>query len=843
MKKVFLYSLRTRYTIGAIVLGVMVIASAFVAHQYGTNIRQQLVENLNIRNEIHEHVSATREAIWTYREALEAFLLDPEKMEFRYQVFDAIQEATLHIGHLSRQTMLFKNENADEINKLLITINSLKENATELIETRIDSEKQYPALGVFRENMFPSHKIFYSTISLAIDEVYDDDIQSEAYQLFLQARYMWTQMVSTYRMYLANRMGNIDKKVLPEQENEVEIYYDEIRILLDQLTRIDQAGNLGPQSSASLEDIKKAVNDWYIGFKKTRRIHSTDEWRADSKILQTKIHPELEIIWNSLLKLENAIESSATNDVTTLSNVTKNQTQLIWIITLLGLLAISLGFLFLERLILRPIATVTQALKAKAMGAEGVDLPAVTSYETRDLVDAYTEMNKQVNARQVDLEYQALHDALTGLPNRTLLLDRLQQAIFNSRREHSQMSLLVMDLNGFKEVNDTVGHHVGDSLLIELGNRLLETIREVDTVARLGGDEFAILLPDAGELRARKVATKVRKALEQVFEVEGFRLYIGASIGIAIYPDHGDRAQTLIQRADVAMYVAKRSKTPHEVYDPQEDQHSVDKLELMSELRNALDTGALNLHYQPKVNISNNEIVGVEALLRWSHPKFGEVPPDEIVAIAEQTGLINPLTDWVVEEAIRQNKQWLNKNLPISVAVNLSVYNLQDLEFAEKIQNLLDKHGLSASYLNMEITESAVMANPKNAIEILTELDMMGVKLAIDDFGTGYSSLGYLKKLPVDELKIDKSFVMNMTTDDNDAIIVRSTIDLAHNLGLKVIAEGVESQEVWDLLEILRCDMAQGYFIEKAMSVSDLEEWVKNHKLYSVNSNVIRFVR
>lgn len=843
--KVF-HSLRGRYLSGTILLGVFVLLCAFLAHYYVTDTRHQSIDNLQTRNILLEHSRLARDAVWKSRESLEAFLLEPDNNTHKENVFASINEATIHADALAKQPWNLSMEHESIISQLKSNLIELETNATELIRTRVDSTKQYPALESARTHMLPNHRVFYTAASLAIDEISNEDksaVNDTAFNLFIQARHLWTQMISNFRMYLANRMGSFNLEILPIQEKDTMILHTELQTTLNQLAKMDEAGKIGFQGSVSLEELINSSEQWYIGFREIVRVHATDEWRADSKLIKENIHPLMENIWNLLLSIDIAIESSSNNDVTKLTAVSQGQTQLIWIITVLVLIVTASGFFFLEKFILKPIATVTQALKAKAIGIEGTNIPPSNLLETRDLIDAFSEMNKQVNARQVDLEYQALHDDLTGLPNRTLLLDRLQQAIFTARREHSHIALLIMDLDGFKEVNDTVGHQIGDSLLEEVGVRLLMTIREMDTVARLGGDEFAILLPDLNEKQATNVASKVRQTLEEVFIVDDLRLYISASIGIAAYPEHGARAQTLIQRADVAMYVAKRNKSGHAVYNPKEDQHSVGRLALMSDLRHALDINALQIHFQPKVSIPTNNVVGVEALLRWNHPKFGMIPPDEIIPLAEQTGLIRPLTIWVLNQAVKQSEKWLMSGTRLCIAVNLSVYNLQDLDFIEEVSNILETHKLPPEYISMEVTESAMMANPDNAVEILTRLDEMGVKIAIDDFGTGFSSLAYLKQLPVDELKIDKSFVIDMTNNDDDAVIVRSTIDLAHNLGLHVVAEGVENQDAWNLLEILGCDMAQGIYMGSPMATSELEKWLHDRTNKDATSNIIKFVR
>ena len=847
MKNRVFHSLRGRYLAGTILLGLFVLISAIIAYNYVTDTREQSIDNLDIRNKLLKHSRLARDAVWKSRESIEAFLLDPDNKLHKNDVFASLREAVSHTDILARQPWIFTIENKQTIDQLSSSLNELETHADELIHTRIDSTKQYPALAAARTYMLPNHRAFYTAISLALDEITSEDdsnqIKNTAFNLFIQSRHIWTQMISNFRMYLANRMGSFSPEILLQQELDTLTLYKELNLLLKQLSAIEQRGKLGFQGSVSLEELISAKDDWHKGLVEIMRIHSTDEWRADSQILKNQVHPLMQKSWELLQIIDVAIETSANNDVTKLSSVSKGQSQIIWIITFLVLVVTAFGFVFMERLILRPLALVTQALKAKAIGVEGTHIPPSTLHETSDLIDAFSEMNKQVNARQVDLEYQALHDGLTGLPNRTLLLDRLQQAIFTARREHSHLTLLIMDLDGFKEVNDTVGHQVGDSLLKEVGVRLLITIREMDTVARLGGDEFAILLPDLSDHQATNVAAKIRHTLEEVFVVDDLRLYISASIGIAAYPEHGARAQTLIQRADVAMYVAKRNKSGHAIYNPKEDQHSVGRLALMSDLRHALDIQSLHLHYQPKVNIADNSVIGVEALLRWNHPKFGMIPPDEIIPLSEQTGLIKPLTLWVLDESAKQSKEWLSNDIKLCVAVNLSVYNLQDLDFIDEVKKTLEKYDLKPEYIRMEVTESTMMANPQNAVQVLTQLDEMGVKIAIDDFGTGFSSLAYLKQLPVDELKIDKSFVIDMTESEDDAVIVRSTIDLAHNLGLKVVAEGVESREAWNILEILGCDLAQGIYMGSPMTTSDLEIWLEDRTSQDKSSNVIKFVK
>ena len=425
------------------------------------------------------------------------------------------------------------------------------------------------------------------------------------------------------------------------------------------------------------------------------------------------------------------------------------------------------------------------------------------------------------------IKHQALSDALTGLPNRTLLHDRTDQAIRQADRELVPAALLLIDLDRFKEVNDTLGHHYGDQLLIQVGQRLRAALRQVDTVARLGGDEFAVLLPriESGD-GGVTVAKKLQAALEAPFLLEGLTLDVEASIGVALYPDHASDPEELLQRADIAMYTAKETHAGFVLFDPKQDQHSPKRLALLGELRRALEQHQLLLHYQPKVAAHTGTVLGVEALVRWQHPEHGLVPPAEFIPLAERTGLIVPLTHYVLDEALRQCHQWRDAGHELSVAVNVSARRLLDLQFPDEVGELLARHQVPAGLLVIELTESTIMADPVHALEILSRLNAMGVQLSIDDFGTGYSSMAYLKSLPVHELKVDRSFVSQMLGNSSDAVIVHSTIDLGRNLGLRVVAEGVENALTLQHLDLLGCHAVQGYHISRPVAPADLMTWL-----------------
>ena len=429
-------------------------------------------------------------------------------------------------------------------------------------------------------------------------------------------------------------------------------------------------------------------------------------------------------------------------------------------------------------------------------------------------------------AQKEALEYQSLHDPLTGLPNRSLFNDRLRQAIVVGHRERKSMVLLIMDMDRFKEVNDTLGHHFGDLLLQQVALRLAATLRQSDTVARLGGDEFAVLPAAGTDLNGgSRAAQKILQALEHPFVVDGRNIDVGASIGMAHWPEHGEEAETLMRHADVAMYAAKRSKRGYAVYAPQQDEHTAAHLALIGELRHAIGHDDLLLHYQPTVSLESGKATGVEALVRWRHPKHGVIPPSQFIPAAEETELVQPLARWVLNQGLCQLRTWVDMGIEIELAVNLSAWNLHDPDFPDMTADLLGTWGVEPGRLKLEITESSIME--QSSIDTVTRLSALGVGLSIDDFGTGYSSLAYLKRLPVNEIKIDKSFITAMMGDSASVSIVRSIIELGHNMGLKVVAEGVENQEPWDTLVTLGCDLAQGYYLCPPTAAADLTRWFR----------------
>jgi len=454
---------------------------------------------------------------------------------------------------------------------------------------------------------------------------------------------------------------------------------------------------------------------------------------------------------------------------------------------------------------------------------------------------AYMRDVSEKKAQLAALEHQVLHDVLTDLPNRVLLRDRLEQAILAAEQDRNSVGLMIFDLDDFKDVNDTLGHHFGDEVLRQVSTRVRPHLRSVDTLARLGGDEFGVLLPAITDMKdAMRTAQNVHASFVDPFDIEGQTFECGASIGVAIYPGNGRDALAMLRCAEVAMYAAKTTRNGFLPYSPEQETTSVSSLSLRVDLREAIEEDQLLLYYQPKIHLRSGLVTRVEALVRWKHPERGLMQPDQFIPLAERTALIKPLTDWVLDCALSQCRDWHDNGYPIHVAVNLPTQSLLEPFLPQRVSRTLEKWKLDPRVLKLEITESGIMADPPHVLAILHLLRTLGVRLSLDDFGTGYSSLIHMRNLPVDEIKIDKSFIMGMKHNESDAAIVRSIISLAHSLGHEVVAEGVDDEETFRMLSELGCDLAQGYYLTPPLPPDDLMKWLADSKWGEGPTEILR---
>ncbi|MFN3702420.1 putative bifunctional diguanylate cyclase/phosphodiesterase [Thermomonas sp.] len=479
------------------------------------------------------------------------------------------------------------------------------------------------------------------------------------------------------------------------------------------------------------------------------------------------------------------------------------------------------------RSVARPVARLAAATRRIESGDYAERLPVVGNDEFADLAGAFNRMQDGIAEREMQIRYQAQHDSLTGLPNRMYALAQLERLLGRHDRAGLSCAVLMIDLDRFKEINDTLGHAFGDSVLQLVAQRLRRAIRSGDLLARLGGDEFLVLIESTDEASASERAWAIVRSLEEPLVVaeRQAQVSIGASIGLALYPAHADTADALLRRADIAMYEAKQAHQRVAVYQAGRDESHLRQIRLIGDLGKARERGEFKIVYQPKVDLRKRQPAHAEALLRWRHPEFGPIPPDEFIPLAEQCGLIHDITRFVLDVGLAQVAAWRTDGLAIGLAVNLSPMDLLDAQLAQTVARLLRTHGVAPGELVLEITEGTVMRDVKAAMATMHALRDVGVRLSIDDFGTGHSSLAQLRSLPVDEIKIDKSFVMHLDQHPEDTVIVRSAIEIGHNMGLLVIAEGVEQQGSLDILRDLRCDMVQGYLFSRPLPAEDFRQW------------------
>jgi diguanylate cyclase (GGDEF)-like protein len=497
------------------------------------------------------------------------------------------------------------------------------------------------------------------------------------------------------------------------------------------------------------------------------------------------------------------------------------------LISLIAVIVSMVASVLIARGIVRPVHDLVATARRIAAGDYAALPPPSRNDEIGDLASAVRTMGADIASRESRIMDLAYRDPLTDLPNRVMFASRLEAALAATPSPGS-VAVILMDLDHFKYVNDTLGHEIGDLLLREVGARLRDAVKRPGcTVARLGGDEFAILLPGEWVAGAQRIAASLLRALEAPLMLDGHAVDVRASVGITASPEHGHESSTLMRQADIAMYAAKRNNRGIVVWDEKYSPHGHQRLSLMSDLRKALEGDELTLVYQPKVSLLRGQTYAAEALLRWHHPARGIVSPIDFIPFAEQTGYIRSITQWVLAQGISQCAAWRADGLQINVSINLSARDVMDNTLPDRVAALLQLHGCAAQWITLEITESAILDDPGHAVENLNRLSALGCKLSIDDYGTGYSSLAYLRRLPLNELKIDKSFVMGMVRDASDSVIVRSTIELAHNMGLVVVAEGVEDEATLERLRTLGCDIVQGFHLSRALDANLVQAWME----------------
>ena len=828
-------SLRKRYFSLTLLLGFTVMAIVMYFFLSTIATKDRVTSDRLVLQQQQSLIDTISENRFDVFRNLELFLLDPTIGYYDKIVYQKIDESIKLNDKLLSLIPASDPELIEASNSLKQLLENLESTISELFSSRLNVNKQFPGLALGTAGMTEPQQTVSNKFQILVEEIESGDLQPESDALtllLLKSHTLWEKQISQYRIYLANRFASFSSDFLRVQANSLEELHLRFMRNIDTLASLYTTED-SFEGESSIETIREMASQWYHVFLDIRKINESDKWRTDNMILEDSVLPLIDTLSNHLQTIDGILlEQKKIID----SQIEENNNTLFTIlvsIIVLFLLFITAILISLDRMVFHPIDLVSRALKSKAFNQKA---PLIKTGKTREisaLVEAFQEMDEKINQRQNELEHQALHDYLTALPNRFMLNQRLEFLLLTSERSQRGFSLFFMDLNNFKDVNDTLGHTIGDKLLLQVAHRLSSSVRKSDTVARLGGDEFAILLPEVNKKESERIATSLQESMNKPFIIEDKTIPVGMSIGIVQYPEDGTDATTLLQHADSAMYLAKRNRNTFAHYDKTVDFYSQNRLVLSQDLRKAIENDELMLFFQPQLQCKDEILYGAEALLRWNHREFGFIQPEKIIDLAEYNGIIHLLTGWVINQAIQTCANWHHQNYPINMSVNLSVQDLSNPQLHEQIHSYLQQHKLNARYLTLEITESGMMENPERSIDMLNKLKTMGIKLSVDDFGTGFSSLKYLKQLPVDELKIDKSFVLDMEKDENDKMIVQSTIQLGHNLGLEVVAEGVEHQGLLDMIQRFGCDRSQGYLFEKPMDKDDFLNYLKKHKSLS----------
>lgn len=827
-------SLRFQYIVSAVVVVSLFALASIMASFYFKSATEKNTDLLKLHDTTYFHADKLRNAIWKAEKSLYLMLSDSKEIN-ENEVKSRFNAVISDLKYFSEIEGFAKIRVSKYVNRLISVQEKINAEVFRLLELRKDVNWLHPILPFINNTLHKSNVEFETALNLALTEISNSGkgkYTNELYQLLNGLKGIWRLKRIEFRGALIRYAGLNTKN--KSQHEKIDDLYVLINEKLKGIEVIGKQKELGIVTQKALAIMNESSIQWHNEYHKILKTIKTKGWRSDVTFIRAKIEPLQIEIFDELDLLEKDLNIWSSKNTKYVEQAGQNINIDLWFLTSLATLFVIFIYFKFNKSLLIPLEKITESISIHSGDAENMVLPEQGSKEVNILIAAFNNMRKQVHHRQMVLEFQAMHDSLTGLPNRALLQDRLEQAINQADRNDSGMSLLLLDLDRFKDINDTLGHPVGDIVLRKISRRLEDCLRATDTVARLGGDEFAILTSYIDRSQIESFISRIIKDVERVITVEDQKLYVGLSVGVASYPKDGFDADTLIQHADIAMYSAKRENKNNEFYDPGKDYYSADNLTLLADLKAEFKnpTEKIQVYFQPQIDLKSEKITSVESLIRWNHPTQGFLPAEQIIRMAEQTGLITELTYWVLRESIKNFSQWDNQDITLSV--NLSVWNLQDPELIPFILGTLKAFNVQRENISFEITESAVMNDPVKAREVLTLLNDMGFDLAIDDYGTGFSSLAYLKLLPVKYLKIDKSFVVDMLDDEDDAIIVHSTIELSHNLGLSVIAEGVENQDTLQKLSALGCDYAQGYFIAKPMPSSEIQQWLENYKYQDI---------
>ena len=848
LSRLGLISLRQRYLAAMLIVSLLLTIIAYFGWQYVRTTNQEQLDQIQHRAEASDAIADVADQIHIIEINLLRYITLPSeankiRINRAYQLYDA---ATSKL--LDNKWVIGDKSLVDLIQAMVLDRRRLNTITDELLKVRSDEAKWFPAMTIMQDRMLQHNLQFMAALDFMINDI-NEDLRNpnklEIYKLLNDIRHSWDMMVSEFRLFVSNSFGvfaNDPALGMQTRRSNIEIYSKRLDTLLNRLQQKDHVSQLDVLNRRSVTEMRQAFMSWKQAYTEVTNSFQQDVWRNDLLMLHKQVEPLLDKIQQRASSLQLELGVASAKDITHLTGVAKNLSDsVVYIAIGLSLIGL-LGYIFFHRVILLPIATVARALKSEALSekSEHGNLHLSEAKEIRDLTNAFDEMREQIYKRQSHLDYLAHHDALTALPNRTLLRDRLGQAIARARRDNKMVGLMFLDLDRFKQINDTLGHDVGDHLLRFVATRLAGCIRATDTVARLGGDEFGIVVENIGHAdQIAVMAGKILNSFTAPFLIKHHELHTTTSIGIALGPNDDNDVESLIKDADLAMYHAKeQGRNNFKFYSVEMAAQVEHHMVLETQLRQAMDNHEFILHYQPIVSLQTGQIIYTEALLRWQHPQRGLLSPMDFLPVLEDSGLIRPLTQWVVNQAslqyLRQNQAGFGQ---IRMAVNLSGLLLRNDVILDIVINTIEQTRIDPTGLLVEFTEDTLLEAMQDSKKALTSLHAMGVRIALDDFGTGQSSLSHLRRNPIDIVKIDRDFIRDIPGNQHDCELVDAIIAMAHKLHIKVVAEGVETQEQLEFLRWHKCDAIQGYYFSSAVDGDSLLELLlKNQRLPLIGS-------
>ncbi len=808
-------SYRGRYAYLSLLVAGLVLTVAYFGWSHVKGSSHSQIEQISLRSQTAELVIGVESQINRLENQLLRVLLEPDFNDTE-AINHALSKLSDQLTVLTQKELSLEIIQQHEASGILADLAQLKRDVSRLLEIRLEAQEWSPTLLLLRDEMQPADHSLRQLIG-EMEQFSEFSEDKEAVESLLSLKRAWQDLVDQMHHYLVFRMGTLidgSDVQMPDFKQNIAIAAPQV---LTQLNALQDRNEASPSwDKDQIERLRGDVNQWIKASRMVVTALESEVWRKDLQLLSDSITPLLSRMREYCSGIDLRLDNDSATELTQLSQIARQLSDLILGGAVIGILMILAAYLYINRTLLKPIAETAFALKEEARGTIDIKPPPAELREMQDLVDAFDEMRRQVRQRQRYLDHVAHHDALTQLPNRTLFRDRLEHALAISLRGETQVGLMFLDLDQFKQVNDSLGHLVGDELLQTVAERLTELVRSSDTVARLGGDEFAILVEGINSRDDMSLlANKILRTIEKPMTLADRELHISVSVGIATAPHDDVSADFLIRDADIAMYEAKRQgRAAYCFFSDEMTTKATESLQREAQVRLAAERNEFVFHFQPIIDCKHGQLFCFEALMRWRHPERGIVHPAEFLNTLDDTGIIASVVDSLMWQAYSfQHDRYLQTGEKVAIAINLSVRLLNDRVFRKQLLERLVAHDFFKKSLILEITEEILMQDLADADIFLQQTKALGARIALDDFGTGQASLSHLRQFPFDYLKIDRDFIRNVESDKNDANVVQAMVELGHAFGIQVIAEGVENEAQLSFLQELGCDYAQGYLI------------------------------